>query len=57
MATFVQYEVLCVQFLSKQEVLPLSDASIDPLPGHVLTSYTVKNFTFVHICKDVHFLT
>ena len=43
MATFVQYEeVLCVQFLSKQEVLLLSGVSIDPLPGHVLRSYTVK---------------
>ena len=43
MATFVQYEeVLCVQFLSKQEVLLLSGASIDPLTGHVYRSYTVK---------------
>ena len=43
MATFVQYdEVLCVQFLSKQEVLLLSGASTDPLPGHVLRSYTMK---------------
>ena len=52
MATFVQYEeVLCVQFLSKQEVLLLSGASIDPLPGHVYRSYTVKknlrSFTYV----------
>ena len=49
MATFVQYdEVLSVQFLSKQEVLLLSGASTDPLPGHVLRSYTMKK-NFSHL--------
>ena len=59
MATFVDYdEVLCVQFLWKEEVLLLSGVSTDPLPGHVLRSYTMKKkFTFVHICKEIHFLT
>ena len=55
MATFVHYdEVLCVQFLSQEEVILLSGVSTDPLPGHVLRSYTMKkknvrSFTSVKI--------